>query len=184
MIEAQQLIEVGRIVKPHGLKGEMTVSYQNPIFLDVKKCPFLVLEEDGIYVPFFIESCIVKTDSSLLLKFEDVETQEAAKAFSNRTLYFDRKCFTPKEAEQYDAMIEEEAGLVGYELEDVHAGHIGTIVDIDDQTENVLFIVDRDGEELLIPAADDLIVEIDDEEQIVLMNLPIGLLNMSEAEEE
>jgi 16S rRNA processing protein RimM len=59
---------------------------------------------------------------------------------------------------------------------------LGEIVAIDDQTENVLFIVDRDGEELLIPAADDLILEIDDEAQTIRMDLPAGLVNPAEAE--
>jgi ribosomal 30S subunit maturation factor RimM len=42
--------------------------------------------------------------------------------------------------------------------------------------------VDRDGEELLIPAADDLILEIDDEAQTIRMDLPAGLVNPAEAE--
>jgi 16S rRNA processing protein RimM len=42
--------------------------------------------------------------------------------------------------------------------------------------------VDHGGEELLIPAAEELITEIDDEQQIIYMNLPVGLVDQTEAE--
>ena len=99
-------------------------------------------------------------------------------------LYFDRKCFTPEEMEQYDQEAEEELGLIGYQIIDKSLGTVGEIVDINDLTENVLFIVDHDGEEIMIPAADDLILEIDDEKETILMDLPQGLVNMEEAETE
>ena len=57
-------------------------------------------------------------------------------------------------------------------------------VDINDLTENVLFIVEHEGKEIMIPAADDLILDIDDENETILMDLPQGLVNIDEAEEE
>ena len=55
-------------------------------------------------------------------------------------------------------------------------------MDINDLTENVLFIVEHEGEEIMIPAADDLILDIDDENETILMDLPKGLVNFDEAE--
>ncbi len=55
-------------------------------------------------------------------------------------------------------------------------------MDINDLTENVLFIVEHEGEEIMIPAADDLILDIDDENETILMDLPQGLVNFDEAE--
>ena len=49
---------------------------------------------------------------------------------------------------------------------------------------NVLFIVEHDGEELMIPAADELVLEIDDDAQTILMDLPAGLVNGEDAESE
>ena len=39
-----------------------------------------------------------------------------------------------------------------------------------------ILLVEGDGEEILIPAADDFIVEIDECKKHVLMQLPIGLI--------
>lgn len=183
MIESEQLIPVGRINKPHGLKGEMNVTVTNDVFDSVKKCPYFICEMDGIYVPFFIETYRFRSDASMLLKLDGVDSQEGALEFAGLDIYFDKRCFTPVELEAYEAEAEEEADeFVGYKVYDEHYGLLGEIVAIDDQTENVLFIVDRDGEELLIPAADDLILEIDDDAQTIRMDLPAGLVNPAEAE--
>ena len=182
MIISEQLIEVGYITKLHGLKGEMQVTVTDPVFDDVKKCPYLVCQLDGIYVPFFIQNYRFRSDTSMLLTFEDIDTQEKAQPFCGQTLYFDRRCFTKQEAKDYDTAAEEELGYIGYQLHDVELGLIGEITGIDDQTANVLFLVDRDGEEVMIPAADDLVEAIDDDARTILMHLPVGLINMDEAE--
>ena len=80
--------------------------------------------------------------------------------------------------------MEEDLEFIGYQLIDKTLGPIGEIVDINDLTENVLFIVEHDGEEIMIPAADDLILDIDDENETILMDLPQGLVNMEDAEAE
>lgn len=183
MIDAEQLIEIGSITKLHGLKGEMTVHVTDPVFADVQDCPYLVCRIDGIFVPFFIADYRFRTESSLLLRFDDIDTPEEARTLCGQTLYFDRKCFSPQEAKHYEA--EQAAAippLIGYTLIDQTAGPVGTITDIDDQTANVLFIVDHNGEELLIPAAEEIIETIDDAQRTIVMNLPVGLLDPDQAE--
>lgn len=184
MIKKEQLIEIGFVQKAHGLKGELNVSVCDPVFDEVKKCPYLVCCIDGIFVPFFIADYRWRSDSVILLQFDDVDSQENAQMFCGQKLYFDRRCFSRKEEEQYDAEVEEELGLRGYHVHDESLGDLGEVVDINDQTANVLFIVDHQGEELMIPAAEDLILDIDDEKKIIRMQLPAGLVNLDEAESE
>lgn len=185
MINPDQLIEIGKVQKIHGLNGELTVSISDTVFDDVKNCPYLICEIDGIYVPFFIANYKFRADSTILLTFDGVKTQEDAQEFCGHSLYFDRRCFTKKEAKEYEKEYgEDEDSLVGYEVIDKSLGKLGKIVDIDDQTANVLFIVNHNEEELLIPAVDELIENVDDENRTILMNLPIGLVNLEEAEEE
>ena len=52
---------------------------------------------------------------------------------------------------------------------------VGTIASIDDTTANILFELE-DGR--LIPANDDLIVDIDTEHRQIRMNIPEGLLDI------
>lgn len=183
MIKEEQLIEVGHILKTHGLKGELNVAIDDPVFDEVERCDYFVCEMDGIFVPFFFDSYRWRGDGAILLQLEEIDTKEKADAFCGKTLYFDRRCFSSEEEEEYDANNgDEEMGLIGYQVMDVELGMLGEITDINDQTANILFVVDHEGEELLIPAAEDLIVEIDDENQIVRMQLPNGLVNLDDAE--
>lgn len=184
MITSEQLIEIGYITKLHGLKGEMQATVTDRVFDEVKNCPYLVCERDGIFVPFFLTGYRFKSGETMLVQFDDVDSQAKAEPFCGSKLYFDRRCFMPAEAEEYDAEVEEEMGYIGYTIIDQQFGELGEIIEINDQTANVLFIVDHNGEELMIPAADDLVVEIDDEKQTILMDLPDGLVNIDEAEEE
>ena len=184
MINREQLIEVGTVQKPHGLNGELTASVNDPVFDEVDSCPYLVCEVEGIFVPFFIKSYRFRTDTTILLTFDGIDTQEKASQFCGLKLYFDRRCFTPEEADDYDAEAEEDDSFVGYTVIDSQMGTLGEIIAIDDQTVNVLFIVDYQGSELMIPAADDLVEAIDDEKRTITMNLPQGLINFDEAESE
>ena len=68
--------------------------------------------------------------------------------------------------------------LVGYALYDGER-KVGLISGYDDSTDNVLFIVDNGiGDTILVPAADDLIDEIDEEQAIVRMSLPDGIIDL------
>lgn len=181
MITQEQLIEIGYISRLHGLHGEMQAVVSNSIFSEVASCPYFVIELDGIFVPFFLEYFRFKSGSSILFKFEDIDSQEQADSFCGQKLYFDRQCFTKKEAKEYDEIIDEEMGLIGYVVIDKRHGGLGPIVSIDSQTANVLFIIDHKGEELMVPAAEDLIIEIDDEAKTILMDLPEGLVDIDHA---
>jgi 16S rRNA processing protein RimM len=70
--------------------------------------------------------------------------------------------------------------FIGFTLTDADGTTVGEIVDVDEQTENAIFIIDRDGDELMVPATDDLIVEFDMEKRLMVMDLPQGLLDLND----
>ena len=71
--------------------------------------------------------------------------------------------------------------FVDFEIVDVDKGRIGRVTAVDESTVNVLFEVQTDeGDELLIPASEDLIDDIDHQKRIIYMTLPEGLLSLDE----
>ena len=68
-------------------------------------------------------------------------------------------------------------------MEEVHHGHLGEVTDVDTSTVNTLFIIDHNGEELLIPAQEEFITDIDHEHRVITVSLPEGLLNLDNTEE-
>ena len=64
-------------------------------------------------------------------------------------------------------------------------GELGEGVEVDTATVNTLFVVEQeDGEELLIPAQEEFIVEINQEKKLITVELPEGLLNLEDLEED
>ncbi len=71
------------------------------------------------------------------------------------------------------------ADLIGYTIVHADGRPVGKITDINDSTENALFIIQSpDGTDKYIPIADELIDEINPENRYITMTLPEGLLDL------
>ena len=68
--------------------------------------------------------------------------------------------------------------FIGFTITEENDGVIGEIIDVDYSTENLLFIVSHNNEQVFIPATDDFIIDIDLEKKSLTMNLPLGILDI------
>ncbi|MBQ8008126.1 MAG: 16S rRNA processing protein RimM [Bacteroidaceae bacterium] len=170
MIKEEEVYKIGIINKPHGIHGELSFTFDDDIF-DRMDADYIVCLMDGILVPFFIESYRFRSDSSALIKLEGVDNEQQARRFTNTEVYFPKKNVEGTEDEDLTW-----AYFTGFIIKDVKEGKIGKVTDVDDSTINTLFVVDRDGKELLIPAQEDFIVNLDREARIITMDLPSGLI--------
>ena len=169
MIKQEEVYRIGRLGKAHGIKGEVSLQFDDDVF-DRVDAEYLVLDVDGILVPFFMEEYRFRSDSVALVKFCDVDTQQRASELTGCDVYFPRALADEDEDNVSYAM------LVGFDIIDAGTGSkVGTIAAIDDATVNLLFELE-DGR--LIPASDDLISDIDMKQGEIRMNIPEGLLEL------
>ena len=56
---------------------------------------------------------------------------------------------------------------------------MGTVDGVDTSTANVLFSVDREGEELLIPVAPEVVRAVDHAARHIAVDIPEGLLDLN-----
>ena len=167
----KDVYRIGRIGKPHGVKGEMNFMFTDDVF-DRTDSDYLIIEVEGLLVPFFIEEYRFRSDETALLKLCDIDTQEQARQFTNCEVFFERsKADTPADELTW-------AQIVGFQIIDENNGKIvGKIVAVDDSTENILFEIETTkGDRILIPAHDSLIRDIDTSSQTLTMTIPDGLL--------
>ena len=66
--------------------------------------------------------------------------------------------------------------LSGYVLINLSTGRMGLITDFMDIPGNPVFEVTIEGKKILVPAQDDLIEEIDQENQKLITRLPEGIM--------
>lgn len=173
MIQRDELIKIGLFNKPHGIKGELSFTFTDDIF-DQSDCPYVVCEIDGIFVPFFIEEYRFRGESSALVKLEDVDSDAEARPFTNVEVYFPKSYLLAGEEE----LSAPSDYFIGFQIVDVEYGELGTILSVDDSTINTLFVVDYNGEELLIPANEDFVISLDEENRILTVDIPEGLIDL------
>ena len=169
MIKQEDVYRIGRLGKTHGVKGEVSLQFDDDVF-DRVDAEYLVLDVDGILVPFFMEEYRFRSDTVALVKFCDVDTQQRASELTGCDVYFPRALADEDEESVSYAM------LVGFSIVDAATGsQVGTVAAVDDTTANLLFEL-TDGR--LIPANDDLISDIDTKQGEIRMNIPEGLLEL------
>ena len=169
MIKQEEVYKIGRLGKAHGVKGEVSFQFDDDVF-DRVDADYLVLDIDGILVPFFMEEYRFRNDTVCLVKFCDIDTQQRAQELTGCDVYFPRAL--AEEAEEVPSL----ASLVGFDIIDISNGKtIGRIAAIDDSTVNILFELE-DG--TLIPVSDELIETIDGTSHTITMHLPEGLLDL------
>lgn len=173
MIKKEEVFKIGQFAKPHGIKGEISLVTNCDLFDDVED-PCVVCEMDGILVPFFIEEYRYKTDTVMLVKLENVNDEKAAREFTNREVFF------LLDAVDEDDLVGDMSwdSFIGYTVIDQKHGELGKITDVDETTINVLLQIDHNGEDILLPAAEELILTADHDNKTLQVSIPEGLLDL------
>ena len=89
MINYDDVYKIGRIGKPHGVKGEVAFRFTDDVF-DTAGADCLFLGIDGILVPFFIDEYRFHGGETALVKFFDVDTREQADAIVGHDVHVGR----------------------------------------------------------------------------------------------
>lgn len=175
MITGDILVELGHIGKPHGLNGELNL--YTDIDIDLTKLSCIVLNMDGINVPFFFKSVRTRGAESFLVMIDGIENDYDASKLANKIVYGLIKDVPEVVHNNEDGFYAED--LIGFKTI-INGGKLyGEVLDIDDMTQNVLFIVKTDeGKLIYIPVADEFIDEIDVDNKMVKLVVPDGILEL------
>lgn len=166
---AEDLYKIGKIGKPHGVKGEVSFHFSDDVF-DRTEAEYLMLCIDGLMVPFFMEEYRFRSDETALVKFCDIDTQERASELTGCEVFF------PRDVADDDDDNLSWAEIIGYSLIDSATGkNVGKIASVDDSTINILFELE-DG--TLIPASIELITNVDKKHKEIEIELPDGILDL------
>lgn len=173
MIKSEEITKIGQLVKPHGIKGEITATLDYDIDLTELKC--IVVNVDGIFVPFFINDVRPKSTETVILAIDDITSDAMAKQICGSDYYALNSDLDFTDAPDGEGGYVSD--FIGYTIITPEGNEIGEIEDYDDSTSNVLFIVKRpDKQTFYIPVAEEFIEAIDPHDKTVTMSLPDGLI--------
>lgn len=178
MIFREDLIEIGVYNKPHGINGEISATFDYDIDI-ISSYNCFISEINGIFVPFFAENIRPKSNETLLLKIEGINDDKSVKLLVNHKIYAMKSSF--KDARNAFDENSDEISIdyfIGFKINNNEKDVIGKIIDVDCSTENYLFVVECKDSNILIPATDDFIIDIDFDKKILTMCLPEGILDI------
>lgn len=173
MIRIEDIVHIGHFAKPHGIKGEINLILSKDVSFDEWDEPYIVCEMDGILVPFYIEEYRYKSDTALFVKLENIDSDETAREFVKREVYCPPEVIMPDDEDTLTWK-----HFIGYKVFDNKHGYLGEITDVEESTINILLVINYKDSEVLIPAAEELILSADHDKRQLMVEVPEGLLDL------
>lgn len=173
-ITESDVFRIGRLGKPHGVKGEIGFQFDDDIF-DRTDADYVFVKTDGLLVPFFIEEYRFRSGETALMKFEGIDTADAAAGLTGCDVFFPRDL--ADDAPDSEVSVAE---IIGYHVIDAGSGQrIGAITRIDDATMNTLLEVETpDGRRIDLPANAELVKDISRQDRTLTLVIPDGVLEL------
>ncbi len=162
------LVVVGRILRPHGLRGEVSVASESDVGRRFDVGRALLVQELGRRL---IVADMRFHHQRLLLRFEGVEDRDAAQALCGLTLAVERREVPPPPAGTYYHF-----ELVGCVVEDLGVGELGVVEAVLEDGGGFLLQIAASDRRLLVPFVHAVLRLVELEERRIVVDLPLGLV--------
>jgi len=169
MAITDDMFELGRTLKPHGLKGEVAIKLDVDVPQHYASLDMVWVERQGTLVPYTIQSISIRPKTTVV-QFDGVLDVDAAAALSGHRLLLPVAALPPLTGLKFYYH-----EVVGYALFDVQFGALGTISTVMDLPGNPLFKTSQDGKEGFFPIKDETLDSINRETQTIEVKMPEGL---------
>lgn len=177
MIRKEEIYYIGKISKARGIRGEVELRFTDDVF-DRGESEYLVLEMDGIPVPFFWEEYKFKNNETAIFKFEHVDTEEYARRLAGCRVFYP-VCHTPEETEENE--LPSWKALTGFKVSQENGKEIGTIEHVDDSSQNILlYLRSPQDKEIILPFHDDFLVDYSLRGHSLCLRIPEELLSLND----
>jgi 16S rRNA processing protein RimM len=171
MLRKEDLSRIGFVNKSSGFKGNLSciIEIARPEKILNRKFLFILLE--GLPVPFAIENMELN-GSELIVKFEDIDSEQQAKKLSRKEIYADKQ----RQKKKNDLLSWKD--LAGFVVVDENHGEAGLIEDVMEYPMQMIAKCRLNDKEFMFPLNEDIVIDIDEEGKIVYVDLPDGLLDL------
>ncbi len=168
-------VVVGRIGRPHGIRGEVTVESRTDE-PDERFAPGAVLSVDGPVHELTVDRTHWHS-GRLLITFHGVEDRNAAEALRGLLLHVDRdEDDVPDDPDEYY-----DSSLVGCEVTLTDGVVVGTVTEVVHlPAQDLLAIRTPDDRDVLVPFVSAMVPEVDPAARRIVIDPPPGLLEEAE----
>jgi 16S rRNA processing protein RimM len=164
---------VGQVLRPHGVRGEVRVKILTgyPERLEQHACFYLARPASPEAVRRYPVEQLRLHQDVLLLKLGGCDDRNTADALRGMLVQIPAAEAVPLEEGEYYLF-----QLVGMQVETEDGEHLGRVTQVLETGANDVYIVQGSRGEMLLPAIEDVMVELDLESRRMVVRLTPGLL--------
>ena len=180
-MRSTKYLKIGNLGKSFGKNGMLRVYVEDNFEHLLDTINHIYIWENGQYVPYFIDCFEEKVD--LLVKFEEIDDIDLTTKIANKEIFISDIQVNINEYKT-DILLQQNE-LVGFTIYDQNSELACVISDIQEYPSQNMIIghLTHNEQQVLIPFVDSWLVSIDEDAKEIVMNLPLGLINISEEEE-
>ena len=171
-MKLEDYFEIGFIIKPHGLKGAVSIQLDVDDPEKYKEMESVVVKIDNSLIPFFVSSLQINGKKGIL-QLQDIDSIDQAQELKSSVLLLPVELLPKLRDDQFYYH-----EVIGYSLVDEVSGKLGTIENIYAGGNQDLISMLYLGKEVLIPVSNEIVKRADHDKKEVYIHLPDGLLEI------
>ncbi len=169
----ENMLRVGVITSPHGIKGEVKVFPTTDDAKRFKELKKVILDTGKEYIPMEIEH-VKFFKNMVILKFRGYDNINEIEKYKSRDLLITRDQAVDLEPDEYFI-----TDLIGLTVVSDQGAELGTLKDVLETGANDVYVVAmKDGKELMLPAIGDCILNVDLEQGRMEVHVLEGLMDL------
>ncbi len=170
-MNSQELVPLGKVLKVHGIKGKVKIAPFGETLETLEQGRTVYYRDPGKgWRPLVIEK-VQKQPRFLIVSFKGIFNRDQAEFLRGRRIYLPATQLPVlEEGEYYHYQ------LIGLRVIDVNGKIIGRLAEILSTGSNDVYVVKGGNQEILIPAIEDVIKEVNLGENTMVVDLPEGLV--------
>ena len=169
--QMEDLFRVGVIANTHGIKGEVKVF---PTTEDVRRYQSLkevLLDTGKERIPLEVQG-VRFFKNLVIVKFKGIDNINDIEKYKGKELFVTRENAIPLAEDEYYI-----ADIMGAEVFTEDGTPFGVLRDVLETGANLVYVVEHEGQEVLLPVINDCVKEINPEEKKVVVHIMKGLLD-------
>lgn len=161
-------IEIGAVVKPHGLNGQLVLYIEDLYAGVVLGFSSVYLEQFSSKVPYKVEEVSRLSNGRFKADLIGIDTIEAANALRGVKVFQEEDKLPKSQTIDWE----------GFTVFDAEDKKIGVVVEVIENNMQLIIVLEDGEDEFMIPLVEEFIVGFDEKKKLLHLDLPEGLLDL------
>jgi len=171
-MDADQLIQLGRLNRSHGLKGGIKATINEVYVNQFKTLTHIFIQKGEDFLPFFISRIEGWQQNHCIVYFDDIDTREGAESTQHNNIFAIRE----------NIEIIEEVNDLGHWLNTMvtmsNGQILGEVVGITELPQQIILQIETIKGVLPVPITEEFIIDYNSEEKTLVLELPEGYMDI------